>query len=587
MSADGATAVADDSRVDARADPAQLFRELRSSPKGLTTREASRRLTAYGPNELERRGGPTWPRQVLAQLIHPLALLLWLAAALAFATGTPILGGAIVAVILLNAAFAFAQERQAERAIEALRTYLPQQASVLRDGRAQEIEARELVPGDVLLLSEGDRVSADARLLEGALEVDLSTLTGESQPVYRSAEFVDETGPVLEARDVVFSGSSCVGGEAKALIVATGMQTELGRIAAMTENVKTEPSPLEQQVRRVAWLIALVAVLVGLAFLPIGYFAAGLSLKDAATFAIGLIVANVPEGLLPTITLALRRRRGKPRPARRAREAAERRRDARLGRRDLHRQDGNAHGEPDARHPRLDAARRDRPRGRKRRRQPAPDAARAGDRLVLVRRARRRAEQVTRRGNRDRDARDRARPGHRRRGAAAPARPAPALPVRPEAPADVDRRRAGRRHADGPREGRSGRGARPLDRDRRPGEPSPDHGGRPGRGARRCSTRTRKRACACWPWPAGGCRTAPCRPSAGRTPRPSSASSGSSPCSTRRGRRWPRRSRSATAPASGSSSSPATTARPRRRSRGASASRGTAPTSSRASSWRR
>ena len=116
---------------------------------------------------------------------------------------------------------------------------------------------------------------------------------------------MDETGPVLDARDVVFSGSSCVGGEAKALIVATGMQTELGRIAALTERVETEQSPLELQVRRVAWLIALVAVVVGLAFLPIGYFAAGLPLKDAATFAIGLIVANVPEGLLPTITLAL------------------------------------------------------------------------------------------------------------------------------------------------------------------------------------------------------------------------------------------------------------------------------------------
>ncbi len=305
MRTNGATAIARDPPADAREDPAQLFLELRSSPEGLSGREAARRLEAYGPNELERRGGPTWPRQVLAQLIHPLALLLWLAAALAFAAGTPILGEAIIAVVLLNAAFAFAQERQAERAIEALRTYLPQQASVLRDGRAQEVEARELVPGDVLLLSEGDRVSADARLLEGALEVDLSTLTGESQPVYRSAEFVDETGPVLEARDVVFSGSSCVGGEAKALIVSTGMQTELGRIAALTERVKVDPSPLEQQVRRVAWLIALVAVVVGLAFLPIGYFAAGLSLTDAATFAIGLIVANVPEGLLPTITLAL------------------------------------------------------------------------------------------------------------------------------------------------------------------------------------------------------------------------------------------------------------------------------------------
>jgi calcium-translocating P-type ATPase len=109
----------------------------------------------------------------------------------------------------------------------------------------------------------------------------------------------------MDARHVVFSGTTCIGGEAKALVVATGMQTELGRIAALSERVRVEPSPLEQQVRRVAWLIALVAVCVGLAFLPIGWLAAGLPLHDAFSFAIGLIVANVPEGLLPTLTLAL------------------------------------------------------------------------------------------------------------------------------------------------------------------------------------------------------------------------------------------------------------------------------------------
>jgi calcium-translocating P-type ATPase len=167
------------------------------------------------------------------------------------------------------------------------------------------IDARTLVPGDILLLAEGDRISADARLLTGSLEVDLSTLTGESQPVLRSAEFVDVAGPLLESRELVFSGTSCVGGEAEALVFATGMQTELGRIAALSERVEAEPSPLELQVRRVAWLIALVAVGVGLAFLPIGWLAAGLPLADAFIFAVGLIVANVPEGLLPTITLAL------------------------------------------------------------------------------------------------------------------------------------------------------------------------------------------------------------------------------------------------------------------------------------------
>jgi calcium-translocating P-type ATPase len=283
----------------------RLLRDLRSRPEGLTGREAERRLIASGPNELKRRGGRRWPRQLANQFVHPLALLLWLATALAFVAGTPALGGAIVAVIVLNALFAFVQERQAERAVEALGRYLPQRAAVRRDGARVVVDARELVPGDVLLIAEGDRISADARLLDGAIDVDMSTLTGESQSVFRAAEFDDATGPLLEARELVFSGTACVGGEAEALVFATGMQTELGRIAALSERVEEDESPLEQQVRHVAWLIALVAVVAGLAFLPIGWLAAGLPLDDAFTFAVGLIVANVPEGLLPTLTLAL------------------------------------------------------------------------------------------------------------------------------------------------------------------------------------------------------------------------------------------------------------------------------------------
>ena len=294
-----------DEAADPREPLVRLQRDLRSGPGGLTSREAERRLVAYGPNELLRRGGTSWPRELAKQFLHPLALLLWLAAALAFVGGAPVLGVAIVAVIVLNAVFAFAQERQAERAVEALSGYLPQQAAVRRDGRRGVVDARDLVPGDVLLVAEGDRISADGRLLQGAVEVDMSTLTGESQPVLRSSEFADATGPLLEARELVFSGTSCVGGEAEALVFATGMRTELGRIAALSERVEHEESPLEQQVRRVAWLIALVAVAAGLAFLPIGWLAAGLPLHDAFTFAIGLIVANVPEGLLPTLTLAL------------------------------------------------------------------------------------------------------------------------------------------------------------------------------------------------------------------------------------------------------------------------------------------
>ena len=232
-------------------------------------------------------------------------MLLWLAAACPWLTGSGVVAGAIVAVIVLNAVFAFVQEQQAERAVELLSRFLPPQATVVRGGRQQVIEAAELVPGDILVIAEGDRVSADARLLQGSIEVDASTLTGESVPVVRAAGPDIGDGGFLDASDLVFSGETCTAGDADAVVFATGMHTQLGRIAALSEQVGPSDSPLEREVRRVAWIIALVAVAIGVAFLPLGMLAAGLSFSAAAVFAIGLLVGNVPEGLLPTITLAL------------------------------------------------------------------------------------------------------------------------------------------------------------------------------------------------------------------------------------------------------------------------------------------
>ena len=282
-----------------------LFRDLRSSAAGLSEREAARRLTQHGPNEIVRRGGRRWPRELAQQLIHPLALLLWVAAALAWWAGIAAVAVAIVVVILINAAFAFAQELQAERAVEALARYLPPSARVLRDGSERVVEAGQLVPGDVLLIDEGDRISADGRLLAGGIEVDLSTLSGESAPAFRSAELIDSDVPLLQARDLVFSGTNCTGGSAQALVFATGMRTELGRIAALSERVERDESPLEEQVRKVAWLIAAIALTVGALFVPVAMVGAGLPFSDAVVFAVGLLVGNVPEGLLPVITLAL------------------------------------------------------------------------------------------------------------------------------------------------------------------------------------------------------------------------------------------------------------------------------------------
>jgi calcium-translocating P-type ATPase len=291
--------------VDATEGIELLLRDLRSSRHGLSSAEAARRLLQYGPNQLRRRGGVRWPRELARQLTHPLALLLWLAATLSLAVGSQTVAIAVLLVILLNAGFAFVQELQAERAVEALAGYLPQHVRALRDGDPALIEATGLVLGDVVLLDEGNRIAADMRLLSGALEVDLSTLTGESVPVLRSAEAVDQGLPRLAARDLVFSGTTCTGGDAQGVVFATGMHTELGRIAALSERVKEEPSPLERQVRRVAWLIAAIAVAMAIAFIPAAYFGAGLSLRNSVVFAVGLLAGNVPEGLLPVITLSL------------------------------------------------------------------------------------------------------------------------------------------------------------------------------------------------------------------------------------------------------------------------------------------
>ena len=280
-----------------------LMRQLRTGRRGLAESAAQQRLRQFGPNELSRRAGTPWWREVLAQFTHPLALLLELAAVLAFVSAGAVLGWTILAVVVLNAVFALVQEHQAERSVEALRGFVPRQCIVLRDGRARTIEAVALVPGDVLLVSEGQRISADARILAGEVEVDMSTLTGESAPVPRSEALDTRTQSHLHATDLLFSGTSCTTGSCQAVVFATGDHTELGRIASLSQGT-TASSPLEQQVKKVAWLISLVAIGVGAAFLPLGLFA-GLSFTAAFLFAIGLLVANVPEGLLPTITLAL------------------------------------------------------------------------------------------------------------------------------------------------------------------------------------------------------------------------------------------------------------------------------------------
>lgn len=277
---------------------------LLSQREGLTSAQARKRLDRYGANEIAKPEPPHWARRLLGNVSHLFALLLWAGAGLALLAGQAPLAVAIVLVILINAAFSFAQEFRAEKALQALGEILPPVARVRRDGRIHRLPARELVPGDLILLTAGDRVPGDGRLIEAnKLRADLSLLTGESRPI-KLTEAEAGAGKDIGNSGFVFAGSYITAGEGQALIEETGAASELGKIALLTGTASQRQSPLEEEIARLARLIALVAVSIGLLF----FLLAGLvqmPVDERFIFAIGVIVALVPEGMLPTATLAL------------------------------------------------------------------------------------------------------------------------------------------------------------------------------------------------------------------------------------------------------------------------------------------
>ena len=289
----------------------QALESLCSSLQGLSEGEARRRLAEFGPNRIEELARePLWLLAV-RQFTHFFALILLVAAALAFfadargpGQGMAALGWAIIGVVLINGGFAFWQEHRAERAVTALKALLPPQATVRREGIAVQVDAALLVPGDVVLLQEGDDVPADCRLLEAAsVRVNLATVTGESLPKSR------QPGPsaeedLLKSRNVLLAGTDVVSGSAVALVFATGMRTEFGKIAHLTQVGQEAPSPLQREISRLSRIVGILAAGLGVVFFLIGQ-ALGLPFWANFLFAIGIIVANVPEGLLPTVTLSL------------------------------------------------------------------------------------------------------------------------------------------------------------------------------------------------------------------------------------------------------------------------------------------
>jgi Ca2+-transporting ATPase len=274
--------------------------------RGLTQADAVRRLGEYGPNELEAaRATAPW-RLLLDQFKNVLILILLVAVGLSIALGHATEAIVIGAIVLLAAVLGFVQEYRAERAIEALRQMAAPTATVLRDGKEVDVPARELVPGDVLLLRAGDKASADGRLVEAVnLTVDEAALTGESMPVEKHAsELEDGDLPIGDRTNMVYAGTAIAYGRGSAVVVGTGMETEFGGIARMLESIERGKTPLQLSLDRVAMLLARAALVVVLLVVSIGLLR-GQPLLDMLLFGTALAVAVVPEALPAVITISL------------------------------------------------------------------------------------------------------------------------------------------------------------------------------------------------------------------------------------------------------------------------------------------
>lgn len=289
----------------------ELFRTFRTSIDGLSSNEAKRRSKEFGSNVIEQKKKKNYYKEFFKQFIQFFPLLLEIAAVLALIAdyykpneGNDILAYAILGATLINASFTFWQNFKADKAMEALLKLMPTIIKVKRDTKVLEIDASTLVPGDIILLEEGDKIAADAVLIESNdLYINTSSLDGESKPSKRLLE-TSNVKRSIEAKNMVYAGTTVVNGSGQAVVISIGMATEFGKIATLTRNIQKGLTPLEKEIQKMTKILTILALLAGVVFFLLGYFS-GKGALIAAIFALSLIVANVPEGLLPTITLSL------------------------------------------------------------------------------------------------------------------------------------------------------------------------------------------------------------------------------------------------------------------------------------------
>lgn len=285
----------------------EVYDDLKTSLDGLTTEEAKARLRKYGANKLFEKRRIPFIYKFITHLKDLFGILLLVASVLSYISGNPELGLIILAVVFVNIFVSMFQESRAEKAMETLKNWMPEYAKVIRDGELKKIGVREIVPGDIIVLEEGDRVPADARLIE---TFDLWTnnvpLTGESEPQPRNAETAKKVEKAyLYSPNLVFMSTSVAKGKGTAVVYATGMSTQFGKIASLTQTIREEESPLQKEIAMMAKFDFVIAVIVGAAFFLASVLFLHVPLATSILFMIGVMVCCVPEGLQVTVSSAL------------------------------------------------------------------------------------------------------------------------------------------------------------------------------------------------------------------------------------------------------------------------------------------
>lgn len=294
----------------AKLSSADTLTNMNSTKAGLTDAEVKSRLAKYGKNVIAATKKQSLLKVFLTNFTSMMAILLWVAGLIALMTGTPELGIAIWLVNLINGVFSFWQQYRAQQATSALQKMLPSYVKVMRAGQTNKILAADLVPGDIVLLNSGDNIPADGRLLSAdSLEVNQSSLTGESITVNKETDpqtdaALKNAGKYAEA-NLVYEGTSVVNGSGSFVVLATGMHTEFGQIASLTTSVAAVKSPLQKELDILTRQLSLIAIVIGALFFVAAVFFVGYPWPKAFIFALGMIVAFIPEGLLPTVTLSL------------------------------------------------------------------------------------------------------------------------------------------------------------------------------------------------------------------------------------------------------------------------------------------